>query len=412
MMIRLLALTLALAFAGTASARDLFVSPIGKDTNSGRSEAAAWRTIGHAAKNVRPGDTVTVADGKYVEGVIDLNVSGTKAKPIVFTGANYKGPKLRGALRVTGDWVVVQYFDVTNPDTGDYGISTWESHNVIINGNEVHDCRGGGIGVNRSDYVTVQGNVSYNNARLNPEQHSGISVWQPLDLYDPPAGEGRTFGIIVRNNSSFYNYNDVPHPVWDKPSDGHGIILDDFKDHKNPDGVPYTKGALVENNLCHNNGGATVHVYQSAENIVIRHNTGYDNVYGLQWTTGEINISRSAGIDIYNNNLVCTAPRTDGVAANQAQSQRITWRNNNLFRAGGGAVRGFDPKVGDNVSFNPKFIDPTNELGRGFDFRLKAGSRAIDAGLVNPWLPWDDRDWADRVSGDGPDLGCFEFAAD
>jgi parallel beta-helix repeat protein len=70
------------------------VSLEGKDTNDGRTEKTAWRTIAYAAKQAKAGDTVLVAPGDYgAEQVVFAN-SGEEGKPIVFKG-NGGRPKLK-----------------------------------------------------------------------------------------------------------------------------------------------------------------------------------------------------------------------------------------------------------------------------------------------------------------------------
>ena len=46
-----------------------YVSPDGDDSAAGRDRREAWRSLRHAATQVRPGDTVFVAGGTYQERV-------------------------------------------------------------------------------------------------------------------------------------------------------------------------------------------------------------------------------------------------------------------------------------------------------------------------------------------------------
>ena len=55
-------------------ATDYYVSPTGSNSNDGRSEDQAWKTIAHAASKVRAGDTVWVKAGTYTgENVVFAN---------------------------------------------------------------------------------------------------------------------------------------------------------------------------------------------------------------------------------------------------------------------------------------------------------------------------------------------------
>lgn len=66
--------------ASFAMAADLYVSPSGKDGAAGTREQP-WRTIGRAASELKPGDTVHVQPGTYVEK-ISLKRSGSEGSPI------------------------------------------------------------------------------------------------------------------------------------------------------------------------------------------------------------------------------------------------------------------------------------------------------------------------------------------
>lgn len=63
--------------------RMLYVAPDGNDQNTGLARNQAWRTIGYAGAEARPGDTVLIAGGKYRE-LVRLRATGEKGRPIVF----------------------------------------------------------------------------------------------------------------------------------------------------------------------------------------------------------------------------------------------------------------------------------------------------------------------------------------
>lgn len=69
--------------AERAAPRQLFVATDGDDTNDGLSRANAFRTIGHAAAQSRPGDTVLIGGGTYFEHV-RIRVTGEQGAPITF----------------------------------------------------------------------------------------------------------------------------------------------------------------------------------------------------------------------------------------------------------------------------------------------------------------------------------------
>lgn len=85
--------------------------PQASDRNGG-SEARPWKTITHATSRAKPGDTVCVMAGKYDERV-KLKTSGTKGKPIVFRGLPLRSVEMGGFDLGTTSHVTVQGFTIT-----------------------------------------------------------------------------------------------------------------------------------------------------------------------------------------------------------------------------------------------------------------------------------------------------------
>jgi len=98
-----------------------YVSPIGIDSNTGLSEAQAWRTIGNAAKSlsvVSAGDTVHVLPGTYNEAVT-ISKSGTTDQRIIFKGENYPIVNTTGTgFKINGDYITITGFNITNAYIG------------------------------------------------------------------------------------------------------------------------------------------------------------------------------------------------------------------------------------------------------------------------------------------------------
>ncbi|WP_146536789.1 hypothetical protein [Rubripirellula reticaptiva] len=67
-------------------------------------------------------------------------------------------------------------------------------------------------------------NITQGNAFYDPNQHSGISFYQPQYR----GNDSRTYVIIIRNSTSFGNRNLVNNASLARPSDGKGVVLDDF----------------------------------------------------------------------------------------------------------------------------------------------------------------------------------------
>jgi len=66
--------------------RTLYVATTGNDSHDGASLRTAWRTLQHAADNVRPGDHVLISGGEY-PGAVYFRTTGALDKPITFQAA-------------------------------------------------------------------------------------------------------------------------------------------------------------------------------------------------------------------------------------------------------------------------------------------------------------------------------------
>jgi hypothetical protein len=89
-----------------APAHVYYVSPSGYDGNSGQSVPQAFRTIGHCAQVVQPGDTCLLESGTYHETVTPAT-SGTAEQPITFTADAGAQPVIDGADPISGTWTQV-----------------------------------------------------------------------------------------------------------------------------------------------------------------------------------------------------------------------------------------------------------------------------------------------------------------
>jgi hypothetical protein len=89
-----------------APAHVYYVSPSGYDGNSGQSVPQAFRTIGHCAQVVQPGDTCLLESGTYHETVTPAT-SGTDTQPITFTADAGAVPVIDGADPISGTWTQV-----------------------------------------------------------------------------------------------------------------------------------------------------------------------------------------------------------------------------------------------------------------------------------------------------------------
>ena len=86
--------------------RIFFVSPTGDDANAGTKEKP-FRTLAHAATQLKPGDTVQARSGIYAEGDLFQGLKGNAQQPIIITAAPDEKPILDSSLviaRTSGVW--------------------------------------------------------------------------------------------------------------------------------------------------------------------------------------------------------------------------------------------------------------------------------------------------------------------
>ena len=288
----------------TCSADTLHVSPNGSNARSraqARNRATPWRTLQHAINASAAGDTIVALSGVYNERV-RIRKSGQRGREIVLRSERREGARLIGDMFIRDQsYIEIDGFDVTNAGaTGQTkGINFTRCHHVTVRNCRVRDCRGGGIGFDQSDWILCEWNIVHGNAFFDRNQHSGISVYQPQYR----GSDSRQFGVIIRNNTSFNNRNLIDNPNFGRPTDGNGIVVDDFFNQQSGgNGTPYNRLTVIENNLCFDNGGQGIHCFLS-QNIRIRNNTCRNNLDSFDFG-GEVTVSESERIYVYNNILI------------------------------------------------------------------------------------------------------------
>ena len=242
-----------------------YVSATGNDTNSGTSEAQAWRTIGYAASGSSPvqaGDIVYIKAGNYGAENVEIQKSGTSELPILFEGyQNTPGdnpntnhsfgdtldatimPLLDGGNRATAGGAIefiYQYYvslkniQITNYNYGiyTYGSSNLTFDNIIVTemGNVSANYDGTGISLNESndgdfgEYNTVK-NCFVENAAAEGFYFTGnYNTIENSKVYcdEDTANAAMDYYIVFGGN-----YNKVENCYAERIGvlhhDGHGI---------------------------------------------------------------------------------------------------------------------------------------------------------------------------------------------
>ncbi len=443
------------------SSDTFYVSMNGKDTNPGTA-ALPFRTIQKAAGILKPGQTALVGDGTYANGIFFDAQSGEPGKPITLKAAPGASPKVDitlkedNGLRITASrYINIEGFEFTykgplNKDGKDYedGINVMAdkagntSDHINIIGNKVHGFPGVGIGAGQADYIRIEGNVVWGNAIWNEYDTSGISIYQSANADLLPG-----FHNIIRGNTIFQNYNAIKEIDAGVITDGNCIIIDDQRrrqnrvDNKSKAG-PYESDTLIENNICAGNGGSGVRVFNS-DNVLVRHNTLYDNVATPGIGSGELQATfyvdaddpapsakqvpvRRGNVRFVNNLVVSSTNKIGSLAATyikdddpdpakrvfstQEDRTSVTFEKNFYF---GTSTATFDlnsiaSRSANDIVGNFMPLASPNVFALGADFRLLPGSWAIDSALpINS--PSIDLAGNRRPQGSGSDFGALEF---
>ncbi len=262
-----------------------------------------YSTINSAVDAMNSGDTVLVREGEYNEAVF-IEKSGEAGKYL--TIKNYPGelPILDGTGQDAAgfqnkDWapyifcsyIRIEGFYIRNSRWGAISMNWDESFNAVSDTGEhklashveirdvIADSNGtSGISIYYTENAIIEGCISSRNGYLLPSWSSGINIYGVV-------GQNN----IVCGNVCFHNID-----VSDEKSDGCGIILD----------LSYGfGGAIIENNICFDNGGAGIDITKSA-NAQIVNNTCYGNKRYIQ-DAGDFGFSYSQSFRnvVFKNNV-------------------------------------------------------------------------------------------------------------
>jgi hypothetical protein len=399
-----------------------YVSPGGSNSNPGTSPGQPFKTVAYAVKQLNPGDTLYVMEGEFFENergdsAVVVDRSGRADAWITITAQPGATPILRSnqsnGIKVEGaSYIEVSNLQLVGNPTG--GTSSYsgaginvdsiygpaKNHHVRILNNRISGFGAGGVPVTGSSHVEVRDNVIHNVAEVEPSQHSGISILESFNM-----GFGND-----SNGYSNYITGNVVYQVENKNrdhlgrfTDGNCIIMDRTNINN------YSGRTLIANNLCIDNGGRGIQIYES-KHVDVVNNTIYHNLKTPEIASsgGELGAFYSSDIE-FANNLVFA--RNGLKPARTFDSSNIRFLKNLYVADTAPEYNGAsndDRRVAPGTpvvtspSTNP---NPTN-------FKLKTGSPAVDAG-TNKFNSVMARDvsGAARVAGAAVDLGALESSS-
>lgn len=267
----------------------------------------------------------------------------------------------RDGIRADGPRIVVRRNRLKNVN---FGISMSGPH-ALVEHNTVENFAGDGLR-GLGDYSVFQYNVVKNCYDVNDNHDDGFQSWS---IGPGGVGTGEVKGIVLRGNT-FINYEDPKQPHRG-PLQGIGCFDGMFVDW------------VIENNV-----------------VVVDHYHG-------------ITLAGARGCKIVNNTVIDPNDQRPGPSAirigphkKKMPSRDCTVRNN---LASGLSVVGEAMTSDHNVIVTDR--EAFFENAAAYDFRLKKGSPAIDAGSSDG-VPSEDRAGVKRPQGKAVDLGAYERPAE
>lgn len=404
---------LGLAGPALAAECDLYVRAglAGGAAGDGTTPAGAFASITEAAQAIdNPGVVVCVGPGTYREGGISPRLSGSQVAPITFradpTGASTgdppgpvvisaeQGQAARSAFLLMGKrHIVVEGFTIIG--FADAGVQVrsgavaadGNSGNIVVRGNTIRDC-GVGIDVSAESEIIIEDN----DVIAGTSTGIGVTACRGPALTSSKCRAGESARVVPRlaNNRLIYNFS-------------HGVFIQE------------AAGGYVQNSVAFGNfSGITL---RATTDMRILNNLLYGNASdGV--TVGAAG-QRSTGTILLNNTLYGNGAWGIRVGDESSNSDEARILNNLLAHNGNGSiatsrpstcgyVAGFNlvdvtstygPDTPVNAAYDlradPGFVDPSGPDGilgwqvrngslvdysADDDFRLRAGSAAIDAG--------------------------------
>jgi len=471
-----------LTFAGTASAVT-------------RSVPADYATIQAAVNAAVPGDVVEVSTGVYHE-FVSFPASGTALDPITLMAKAGHTPVIDGTGLTTTDldglvfiedrsYIVVSGMEIANltasssnhfpagiwvrgtshhirildnnvhhirtagcANCGAHGIAVYGTsasasiHDVLIDGNEVHDCVLGW-----SETVVVNGNVEefvISNNVVHDNDNIGIDAigFEGECMGCSDALDRARDGLITGN--TVYNIDSIGNPAYHGGRSADGIYVDGGTRiviernivHDTNIGIELasehagksTSEVTVRNNFVYRSHviGIAIGGYDnrrgSTEDCNIVHNTLFDNDTD-QSSGGEMLLQYDIRNNVIENNIFYANAQNQFLANEFSLTSGNTIDHNIYFSSGGAAASnwvwtttqytGFAAwKAGSGNDANSSFVDPMLVSPATGNLHLGAGSPAVGAAvLLSPTVAGsEDIDGTPRVSGAAADIGADEMA--
>ena len=390
-----------------AHAATYYVATTGSNSSPG-TEASPWKTIAHATKRLKEGDTIFVRGGVYNEtDYIRISKSNVK-----LMNAPGESPVIDCDYPVRSHGIFVQSTEKMSiaPD-GD--ITEAPIGNITIEGFEIRNCLTA-MRLNSVHDVTIRRNWIHDN------DAQGIlgDMLRPLidrNVINHNGGFARCeAGALTKGGTSVCNQM---HGLYLTGSDyviTNNLIYDNLASGIHMAGYPWDLSKY--NSIIKGRRGATPE-YAGANNWLVANNTIAYNHYGpgiIVWQAGAAN-SKIINNILYENEHKRPSASAQGVGFTVVTGGGHVIENNICHATSPGGLRCIGDKPGKyTATGNMENTLPGFE-GAGPmpmavpNFKLRAGSPAIDKGQnLLPLVTWDHQG-IKRPAGAAFDIGAYEF---
>ncbi|MDZ7372435.1 MAG: right-handed parallel beta-helix repeat-containing protein [candidate division KSB1 bacterium] len=412
-------------------AADYYVSPGGDDRNPGTFERP-FLTVAKAVEVAQPGDVVHIRAGVYsgirIFPAGGVGRSGTPDRPIVYRAFGDGEAIIRGMVWIEAEYIEFHGLKITNPSGHGVflcgartpaGSGSFVTNHIRFVRCEIYECMGIGVltdyDVHHNEFLYC--NVHHNGKRNPPKDGEGQGFYVGGDY-------NRFIGNEIHDNA------DNGLQIWASRGWGDDVAT--------PTGNVIVGNKVYRNGFAVNMAGIVVGAACGGDSNLVANNLIYGNrTYGLHiaGSLGKDNrfvnntiFGNETGIAIYSsagpntvvlNNVVFGNPINLTVWRIPDKPDHLStlvcdynlWDPSGSFNwvgvSYGNSLAGYVRASGkDQHSFaaDPRFVDP-----QAGDFRLRADSPAIDAGILLPDVE-SDALGVPRPQGSGPDLGAHEFA--